>query len=191
MVVVSISPQTRASLAAKYNLSLDQTHRKLTWFLKAHMGVDYVFDTAFSRDFSLLESAREFIRRYNAAKADLPQKQFPMLCGVCPGWVCYAEKTHGYVVPFIDTTKSPQQMMGSIVKNYFASKVQIPPQQIFHSTVMPCYDKKLEASRDDFKDASTNAPDVDCVITSGELELMMKEQTIDIKQCSELPIESL
>lgn len=86
------------------------------------------------------------------------------------GWICYAEKTHGsYILPYISTTKSPQQIIGSLVKDYMASKLGIPPNQIYHVTVMPCFDKKLEASRSDFYNDIYSTRDVDCVITSGKL----------------------
>jgi len=91
-----------------------------------------------------------------------------MLSSSCPGWVCYAEKTHGnFILPFVATTRSPQQIMGVLVKQFLADKLNIPGSRIYHVTVMPCYDKKLEASRDDFFSKLNNAQDVDCVITSG------------------------
>ena len=90
------------------------------------------------------------------------------------GWVCYAEKTHGsYVLPHISTTKSPQQMMGSLVKEYFGTLMNRNPDQVYHVTVMPCYDKKLEASREDFYNDMYSTRDVDCVITSGLFPLFM------------------
>lgn len=81
------------------------------------------------------------------------------------GWVCYAEKTHGsYILPYIATTKSPQQIMGSLIKDYVCCN--LGNRSIYHVTVMPCYDKKLEASREDFFSEETESRDVDCVITA-------------------------
>lgn len=83
------------------------------------------------------------------------------------GWVCYAEKTHGnFILPYISVTKSPQQIMGSLVKYHLAENMGLSPEQIYHVTVMPCYDKKLEASREDFYNQQRKTRDVDCVITS-------------------------
>ena len=163
-IVISISPQSRASLAAKYNMSPLQVHQRLVYFFKHHLGAHHVFDTSFSRDLSLVESAREFVerfRRYMANDGDKieaalqqqdaekqqeaedgkrrprarkraaknedseggsTQQDLPMLASACPGWVCYAEKTHGAVIPHIAAAKSPQQMMGSLVKDYLATK---------------------------------------------------------------------
>ncbi|KAG0236466.1 hypothetical protein BGW42_003372 [Actinomortierella wolfii] len=222
-VVVSISPQTRASFAAKYNLTPLQVARKLTWFFK-NLGVHSVFDTTFSRDLALLETAREFVARYKTAlaqgKVEIASKEtdnngdmdvdassntstvkprrriirrdlgrdastatqvdtasaLPMLASACPGWICYAEKTHSYILPYISQTKSPQQIMGSMVKTHFGAQLGLQPNQIYHVCVMPCYDKKLEASRSDFYSDLYKTRDVDCVITSTEVEKMFGEQ---------------
>ncbi|KAI8353817.1 iron hydrogenase [Mortierella sp. GBAus27b] len=229
-VVISISPQTRASFAAKYNQTPLQVARKLTWFFK-NLGVHSVFDTSFSRDLSLLETGREFVARYKKAvekgiikpptangsapsskgEGDMevdgqqevkaskaPKKRIirrgaagasdepavaaeaesamPMLASACPGWICYAEKTHGYILPYISEIKSPQQIMGSLVKNHFGSQLGLNPNQVYHVCVMPCYDKKLEASRSDFYSDLYSTRDVDCVITSTEVEKMFAEQ---------------
>lgn len=123
--------------------------KRLTYFFKT-LGVNYVFDTSFSRDFSLLESAREFVERYREHQSkqhlstetsrikrganngeypkisnDSNDPQLPMLASSCPGWICYAEKTHGFILPYISKIKSPQQIMGLIVKDYFAKKLGV------------------------------------------------------------------
>lgn len=88
MIVISVSPQTRASLAVHYGLTIVQTLARLITFFKS-LGVDYVFDTSFSREFTLLESMVEFMDRYRNGGP------LPILASSCPGWICYAEKTHG------------------------------------------------------------------------------------------------
>lgn len=81
------------------------------------------------------------------------------------GWVCYAEKTHGsYILPHIDTTRSPQGIMGSLIKQLLAKANGWDPAQIYHVTVMPCYDKKLEASRDDFLVPGKSAHSIESVV---------------------------
>jgi hypothetical protein len=90
------------------------------------------------------------------------------------GWVCYAEKTHGsLVIPHISTTKSPQQIMGSLVKDRLAPELGKTPDSVYHVTLMPCYDKKLEASREDFTNQQLHTRDVDCVITASERILIL------------------
>uniref|UniRef100_A0A8D2M907 Iron hydrogenase small subunit domain-containing protein n=1 Tax=Zonotrichia albicollis TaxID=44394 RepID=A0A8D2M907_ZONAL len=184
LVVVSVSPQSRASLAARCKLGLLETAQKLTTFLKG-LGVHHVFDTTFSRNFSLLESQQEFVRRFQRQAED--KKALPMLASACPGWICYAEKTHGsFIIPHISTTKSPQQVMGSLVKGYFAEQQHLPPDRIYHVTVMPCYDKKLEASRPDFFNQEFQTRDVDCVITTGKRATgdSQFQQILGALQCS-------
>lgn len=189
VVVVSLSPQSRASIAAKYSLTAWETSSKLVSFFKG-LGVHYVFDTTFSRDFSLIESAHEFIRRYRSSSGSATGS-LPMLASACPGWVCYAEKTHGnFILPYISTTKSPQQIMGSLVKDYLAASLGKRPDQVYHVTVMPCYDKKLEASRSDFYSDLYRTRDVDCVITSGEVEQMFEEKKVDFVSLSPQPLDN-
>ncbi|GCB65986.1 hypothetical protein scyTo_0010034 [Scyliorhinus torazame] len=189
LVVVSVSPQSRASLAARYQLQVADTAQRLTAFFK-NLGVHYVFDTTFSRNFSLLESQHEFVQRFQKHKKD--NKALPMLASACPGWICYAEKTHGsYIIPYISTTKSPQQVMGSLVKDYFAQRQNITPDQIYHVTVMPCYDKKLEASREDFFSEEYHTRDVDCVITSGEVLKMLEQEGLSLTNVDPVPLDSL
>lgn len=189
VVVVSVSPQSRASLAARYGLSSSEAGRRLTAFFK-RLGVHHVFDTGFSRTFSLLESQREFVQRFQRKEQD--KKALPMLASACPGWICYAEKTHGeFILPYISSTRSPQQMMGSLVKAYFAGQQGLSPQQIYHVAVMPCYDKKLEASRPDFYLAEAETREVDCVITSGEVQKMLEEEKVSLCDVQPVPLDTM
>ncbi|KAM9843194.1 cytosolic Fe-S cluster assembly factor narfl [Aulostomus maculatus] len=189
VVVVSVSPQSRASLAAHYGLSSSEAGRRLTSFFKS-LGVHHVFDTSFSRTFSLLESQREFLERFQ--RKELDSKALPMLTSACPGWICYAEKTHGeFILPYISTTRSPQQMMGSLVKGYFAQEQGLNPQQIYHMAVMPCFDKKLEASRSDFYMNKAETREVDCVITSGEVQKMLEEKNLCLSDLQPAPLDTM
>ncbi|XP_015094681.1 cytosolic iron-sulfur assembly component 3 isoform X3 [Vicugna pacos] len=189
LVVISVSPQSRASLAARFQLNPTDTARKLTAFFKK-IGAHYVFDTAFSRNFSLLESQREFVQRFRE-QADSKQA-LPVLTSACPGWICYAEKTHGsFLLPYISTARSPQQVMGSLVKDFFAQQQRLTPDKIYHVTVMPCYDKKLEASRPDFFSQEHQSRDVDCVITTGEVLKLLEEEGVSLSDLEPAPLDSL
>jgi iron only hydrogenase large subunit-like protein len=187
VIVVSISPQVRASIAAKFNLTVQEAAEKLVTFFKA-LGANYVLDLTFSRDFALIESAHEFVRRFRNSTA---KGSLPMLTSACPGWVCYAEKTHGhYILPYISTTKSPQQIMGSLVKDRLSHSINKTPSDIYHVCVMMCFDKKLEASRSDFYNDLYRTRDVDCVITSVEVEKMFEEREVDFPSLPPLPLDS-
>ncbi|KAG9316353.1 iron hydrogenase [Chiua virens] len=177
--VISIAPQSLASLSTTLSSSssapvgLKQVMRRVTAFCTQVLGFEHVYDTTFARHISLLEHVREFWERKRDGK-------LPMLASACPGWVCYAEKTHSEMLPFISRTKSPQQVMGTLVKSWLASRWGKQPDQMYHVAVMPCYDKKLEASRQDFYNDVYSTRDVDCVITTGELELLMHEKGWDL-----------
>ncbi|NXN75027.1 NARFL factor, partial [Himantopus himantopus] len=187
LVVVSVSPQSRASLAARCKMGVLETAKKLTAFLKS---VHYVFDTTFSRNFSLLESQQEFVKRFRKQSED--KKALPMLASACPGWICYAEKTHGsFIIPYISTAKSPQQVMGSLIKGHFAEQQRLTPDQIYHVTVMPCYDKKLEASRPDFFNQEYQTRDVDCVITTGEVLKLLEQEGVSLSDVDPAPLDTV
>ncbi|KAJ8917866.1 hypothetical protein NQ315_010779 [Exocentrus adspersus] len=182
LIIVSVSIQPILSLAVRYSLSPSDCAAKLSQYLK-QLGADMIVDMTIADDLALLESQKEFIRRYRATKSDGVKNILPMLASSCPGWVCYAEKTHGsYILPYIATTKSPQQIMGSLIKQWVGRSVE--GRQIYHVTVMPCYDKKLEAARDDFFSKETQSRDVDCVITAIELEQMLVKDGISLDTLS-------
>lgn len=97
------------------------------------------------------------------------------------GWICYAEKSHGsYVLPYISTVRSPQAIMGSMVKNFLADKKGLLPSELYHAAIMPCFDKKLEASRNDFLVPGTSVREVDCVISTAEFDLMVESDRISL-----------
>ncbi|KAM9584064.1 cytosolic iron-sulfur assembly component 3 isoform 3-T3 [Trichechus inunguis] len=189
LVVASVSPQSVASLAARFQLNPTDTARKLTSFFKK-IGVHYVFDTAFSRNFSLIESQREFVQRFRS-QADSRQA-LPVLASTCPGWICYAEKTHSsLLLPHLSTARSPQQVMGALVKDFFAQQQHLTPDRLYHVTVMPCYDKKLEASRPDFFNQEFQTRDVDCVITTGEVFRLLEEEGVSLPDLEPAPLDAL
>jgi len=156
------------------------------------------FDTTFARHLSLLEGREEFYEKsptykgkgkgaISSVDATAP-KSFPLLASACPGWICYAEKTHGELLPYISTVKSPQQVMGSLIKEWLAPKLNLRREDIYHVSVMPCYDKKLEASRPDFATADGNR-DVDCVLTTGEVQKILDEKAVNLADYGEDPLD--
>ena len=100
----------------------------------------------------------------------------PMLSSECPGWICFVEKTHPEAISYVSTAMSPQQVSGVLVKTLLAERKKWTPSRIYHCSIMPCPDKKLEASRRDFFDQSISAADVDCVLTTNELLELMQER---------------
>lgn len=143
------------------------------------LGVDYVLDIALARHLSLVEAARELSRLKEQERKG--GKKETLLSSTCPGFVCYAEKSQGSIlVPMLSRIKSPQQIMGLLVKKRFhlfsrnGSREKTIPLSIYHITLMPCYDKKLEASRLDNRLGEKEVPEVDCVITPIEVEKLLE-----------------
>ncbi|KAL3627302.1 Cytosolic Fe-S cluster assembly factor nar1 [Castilleja foliolosa] len=196
-VIVSLSPQSRASLAVHFGLSPLQVFKKLTTLLKS-FGVRAVFDTSSSRDLVLIESCNEFLARYKQINSDddNSKSSLPMISSACPGWICYAEKTLGsYILPYISSVKSPQQTIGAAIKNHLWKELHIRPEEIYHVTVMPCYDKKLEAARDDFvfqvDSDSEGVTEVDSVLTTGEILDLIQMKSVDFTTLEESPLDKL
>ncbi|XP_043472720.1 probable cytosolic Fe-S cluster assembly factor GK14772 [Leptopilina heterotoma] len=182
-IVVSLSIQPILSLAERYGLEPNEAALKLAGYF-TQLGADAILDMTVAEDFALLESAREFLDRFKSSQEGA-QRQLPMLSSSCPGWVCYAEKTHGnFILPYISVTKSPQQIMGSLVKYHYGQMKNLSPENIYHITVMPCYDKKLEASRQDFYNQLKETRDVDCVITTIEIEQMLHQEGLSLQSAT-------
>ncbi|KAG6016842.1 Cytosolic Fe-S cluster assembly factor nar1 [Claviceps pusilla] len=192
LFVASVSPQTRANLAAACDgrVSERQAGLMLESLLRGEKGLaaggkyknrfTWVFDTNVAREAALVLAADEVLETA-IGRTDGSTRQ-PVLSSACPGWVCYAEKTHPHVLPHLSKVKSPQALIGTMLKTTLSRKLGIPPHRIWHLAVMPCFDKKLEASREELTDkswAGSESPgrgvrDVDCVITSKEV-LMLAE----------------
>ncbi|KAE8709119.1 stress-associated endoplasmic reticulum protein 2-like isoform 1 [Hibiscus syriacus] len=203
VVIVSVSPQSRASLAAHFGISPLEVSKKNSAFLKS-LGVKAVFDTCCIRDLTLIETCHEFITRFKQSQATDDEKSkssLPMLSSSCPGWICYAEKQLGsYILPYISSVKSPQQSIGATIKHHICQTMGFRPEEIYHVTVMPCYDKKLEAAREDFifqvesndgspTDEGVCIPEVDSVLTSGEVLDLIQLKEVDFKALEGSPLD--
>ncbi len=183
-VVVSVAREALASMAVRFGLGLADMMRALARFFEG-FGAESVADLAFASEFEAQEAEREFVARFRGGD---PAAPLPLLCSTCPGWVCYAEKKHeAFILPHMSTVRSPQQLMGAIVKRYSPWRVD-QGREVYHATVMMCYDKKLEASREDYYDSVRKSPDVDCVLTAREIEALMAERGFEPQRaCAEGP----
>lgn len=180
--VATISAQSIASLQTRLQQPYAILWPRICHALRS-MGFDVVLDMSLARHLALRAHVREF-RERKAAKAQPAGEQptLPMLASACPGWVCYAEKAHSALLPFVAATKSPQQVAGLLAKRVYgpsratALSTCAPElmKGVYHVSVMPCYDKKLEASRSDFT-SSDGVKEVDCVLTTGELHDLLME----------------
>ncbi|KAF2172267.1 hypothetical protein M409DRAFT_17502 [Zasmidium cellare ATCC 36951] len=203
--VASVSPQSRASIAATYNVSEREAGYMIGQLLSGPLGLrsggkhgsgfTWVVDTNAMREASLVAAADE-VEESNLAPVEgkvEPQKK-PIITSACPGWICYAEKTHAHILAHLSKLKSPQALTGVLLKSVLAKKYGIPPQNVWHLAVMPCFDKKLEASRAELTSHSWHGQegdavrDVDCVITARELLMLAESRDISFPRLPKQPV---
>jgi iron-only hydrogenase group A len=135
------------------------------------VGFDKVFETSFSADLTIMEEASELVERIKTGGP------LPMMTSCSPGWVKFVEQFYPELIPNISSCRSPQQMLGSIIKNYYAPKAGIPKSKIFSVAIMPCTAKKFEADRPEM--TSNGYPDIDVALTTRELAKIFKVFNID------------
>ncbi|KAJ8621482.1 hypothetical protein MRB53_030011 [Persea americana] len=112
-----------------------------------------------------------------------------MLSSACPGWICYAEKTLGsYILPYISSVKSPQQAIGATIKHHICHKMGLKPDKVYHVTVMPCYDKKLEAARDDLVFSVEHQEET---VNEASGRAVAELNSINLKSLEEAPLDKL
>ncbi|KAL6094645.1 narf [Pungitius sinensis] len=187
VLVASVCPQSLPFFAVKFGLDVSEAANKLCSFLKS-LGVQYVFDTTLAAGFSILESQKEFIQRFRRRHHD--SHAVPMFTSSCPGWIRYSERVLGSLVtPHICTARSPQQIMGCLVKDYFSKEQKLSPGKVYHVLVAPCFDKKLEAVREEFYSGLLEARDVDCVLTSGEIYYLMEQRKVRVEELDSVPLD--
>ena len=191
VVVVSTSPAVRASLGEEFGMDAGAfVEGKMVALLRA-LGVDYVLDTNFAADLTIVEEASELIQRITSKDRPLPQ-----FTSCCPGWVHFAEIYAPELLPHLSTAKSPIGMQGPTVKTYFAQKMGLDPKQIIHVALTPCTAKKFEIRREEMHAAADyhNAEgmrDTDQVITTRELARWAKAAGIDWNALEDSPYDSL
>lgn len=180
-VVVQTAPAVRAALGEEFGLPVgSRVTGKMAAALR-RLGFDKVFDTDFAADLTIMEEGTELLDRLqNGGK-------LPLITSCSPGWVKYCEHYYPEFLDNLSTCKSPHEMMGAILKSYYAQKMGIDPAKIFVVSVMPCTAKKFEAKRPEL--AATGYPDVDVVITTRELARMIKEAGINFLALPDEPFD--
>ena len=169
-VVVQIAPAVRVALGERFGLDAgDITIGKIVSALKM-IGVDEVYDTAFAADLTVIEESNEFVERFTN------EENLPLFTSCCPAWVKFAENRYPELENNISTCKSPQQMFGAVVKEYYKNKDKEDGKETIMVSIMPCTAKKAEAARPEFE--VDGVKDVDIVITTNELARIIKEMGI-------------
>ena len=176
VVVAQVAPAVRAAWGEALGLPLEEaTVGKIMDSLK-RLGVDYVFDTSFSADLTIMEEGTEFLERFTKGELKLR----PMFTSCCPGWIRFIKSQYPHLVPQLSSAKSPQQMFGAVMKTYFAESIGVAPEDIFTVSVMPCVAKKGESNMELFYKEYAGH-DTDIVLTTRELTRMIRSAHIDPK----------
>lgn len=188
ITVVQIAPAVRAAWGEEFGLSRDfATDKRMVAALR-RMGFDYIFDTTFSADLTIMEEGSELLERLSH-KEDY---KWPMFTSCCPGWVRFLKSQYPEMTDQLSTAKSPQQMFGAVTKSYFAARLGVDPGSVTCISIMPCVAKKQEADLPTMYDNGINGgiKDVDYVLTTREICRLIKSEQIDVASLPEEEFDS-
>lgn len=174
VLVAQEAPAVRVALGEEFGMKPGTNVKGKMYTALRELGFKYVFDTNYGADLTIMEEASEFVHIFK----DKPE-EFPLITTCCPSWVDFLEKFHSDLIPHFSSSKSPHQMVGTMVKTYWAEKMKLDPDKIFLVSVMPCTAKKYEIERMEDMYAS-GYKDVDLTITTRELARMLKTRGIDL-----------
>ena len=178
-VVVQTAPAVRAALGEEFGMEPGTlVTGKMTAALK-EMGFDYVFDTDFAADLTIMEEGTELLGRISKFLAGDKDVKLPILTSCCPAWVNFFENNYPDMLDVPSTARSPQQMFGAIAKTYLADKLSVKREDLIVVSIMPCLAKKYECQRDEFK--INGNPDVDFSLSTRELAHLIREANINFR----------
>lgn len=173
ITVVQVAPAVRTAWGEFMGLSPEQATVKRMVAALRRIGFDYIFDTNFAADLTIMEEGSEFLQRLKNPGAF----KAPMFTSCCPGWVRFLKSQYPNMVSQLSTAKSPQQMFGAVAKSYYAQLLGVDPERIYSVSIMPCLAKKQEAALPTMESAGAG-PDVDVVLTTRELSRMIRAEHI-------------
>ncbi|MCI9475657.1 NADH-dependent [FeFe] hydrogenase, group A6 [Anaerovoracaceae bacterium 41-7] len=180
ITMVQIAPAVRTAWGEGIGISkTEATTGKMVSALR-RIGFDYIFDTTYSADLTIMEEGSEFIERFTHKE----QYSWPMFTSCCPGWVRFVKTQYPEYVKNLSTAKSPQQMFGAMAKTYIAQKLGINPDKIFSVSIMPCLSKKYEKGVSQVDDAG-HGKDVDLVLTTREMDRLIRADNIQAHDLKE------
>lgn len=182
-VVVQTAPAVRAALGEEFGMKPGtRVTGQMVTALK-HLGFDYVFDTDFAADLTIMEEGAELLGRLKRHLEGDESVKLPILTSCCPGWVNFFEYNYPDLKDVPSTARSPQQMFGAIAKSYFADKINVKRKDMVVISVMPCLAKKYECQRDEFSVDGNH--DVDYSISTRELAHLIKQANLDLNKLEE------
>lgn len=187
VVVVQTAPAVRVAIGEEFGKDPGSIVTGQMVTALKQIGFDYVFDTDFTADLTILEEGTELLERLNKFLGG-DAKALPILTSCCPAWVNFIESQFPELIDIPSTAKSPQQMFGAVAKSYFAEKLNVPREKMVVVSVMPCLAKKYEATREEF--SVDGNPDVDIVISTRELAHLIKRVNINLEELEDSEFDS-
>ena len=185
IVIAQIAPSVRTSWAEPFGLTPEESPVELLVAALKPMGFDYIFNTDFSADLTIMEEGSELLARL----PDLRAKGLPMFTSCCPGWVRFIKGYYPQLVDQLSTSKSPQAMFGAIIKSYYAQLLGVDPHNIYCVSIMPCVAKKAECAIPALNDACGD-PDVDCVLTIREVDRMIRSEHVNVRDLEPMDFDA-
>jgi NADH-quinone oxidoreductase subunit G len=174
-VVAQVAPAVRVALGEAFGLKPGEDSIGKIFTAIRMLGFDAVFDTCVGADLTVMEEAQEL-----AEKLEKGDTEFPLFTSCCPAWIRFAENLHPEVLPYISSCKSPMEMFGAVLKEYYKEADAEEGRETVSIAIMPCVAKKMEAAREEF--VRDGKPDVDYVITTKELIHMIRESGIQFDE---------
>lgn len=183
-MIVAMAPSVRVALGEGFNRKIGENNEGKIISAFRHLGFDDVFDVDFGADMTVVEESNEFVERF------LSGERLPMFTSCCPAWVKFVEQNYPEFTRNLSTCKSPQQMLGAVIKTYYAEKLGVSADKLYFVSVMPCIAKKMERQRP-FMSSTPFGLDTDAVITASEMIEMIKEKNIDFNSLPDGKFDSL
>ncbi len=177
--VVQIAPAIRVAIGEAFGFAPGELLTGKLYAALRRIGFDAVFDTNIGADFTIMEEASEFVKRFTE------NDNIPLVTTCCPSWVDFMEKFYPELIPHFSSCKSPMQITGVLTKTYYAEKKGINPANIHVTAIMPCTSKKYEVQRHEEDMRASGFQDVDVSITTRELVRMLKQAGIDFNSLPE------
>ncbi len=183
IVIIQTAPSPRAAIGEEFGLPPGTSvTKKLNTALKM-VGFDYVFDTNFAADLTIMEEGTELLMRLKDLIVEKKPVHLPMITSCSPGWVKFCEHYYDEYLAHLSSCKSPQQMFGAVIKTFFAKKIKIDPEKIVVVALMPCAAKKYECDRPEMN--ASGYKDVDFGLTTREMAQMIKEAGIKLTELAD------
>jgi NADH-quinone oxidoreductase subunit G len=185
ITMVQIAPAVRTAWGEGIGLPTEEsTMGKMVSALR-QIGFDYIFDTVYSADLTIMEEGSEFVSRFQEKE----KHKWPLFTSCCPGWARFVKSEYPELVGNLSSAKSPQQMFGAMSKTYIAQKLGVDPDKIFSVSIMPCLAKKYECDVDAVNDAD-HGQDVDLVLTTREMDRLINADRIRVDDLKEEPFDN-